>query len=141
GDRARELDEAAGVIAPDAAEGRLQVELHRAVARRVEAVLGPRDMERRGRRLRRRRRQRELLRRGAADVPLLMEAVDDDRSDRAGEEHGDRGEDDDQAPHDGGSGYPACTIVPSGMVEVSPAEFVARSVASQVPGGTASVAV
>ena len=48
---------------------------------------------------------------------------------------GDDGEGDQEAPHDGGSGYPGCVRVPRGTVVVSPAEFVARSVACQVPGG------
>jgi hypothetical protein len=44
-----------------------------------------------------------------------MKAVDDDRSDAAEQEHGDDGEDDQEAaPHDGGSGYPGCVMVPRG---------------------------
>jgi hypothetical protein len=70
-----------------------------------------------------------------------MEAEDHDRSDARGKKHGNRSEDDERAPHDGGSRYPGCVIVPSGTVVVSPAEFVARSAACHVPGGTESVVV
>ena len=112
-DCGRELDEAACVVPPDLAERRFQCELHRAVTCGVESVLRPRHVQRRRRGPRRRRRQRELLGGRAADVPRPVQAVDDDRRDRAGQQHGDRSEDDERAPHDGGSRYPGCTIVPS----------------------------
>ena len=78
------------------------------------------------------------LQRRADVIPSLVEAVDDDRSENTGAEDGDRSEDDEQAPHDGGSRYPGCVIVPSRTAIVSPAELVARRVACHVPGGTAS---
>src|SRR5581483_5533760 len=141
-DDGRELDEAAGPVPPHLAEGRRETDGHGPAVLGVVAVLRPLDARDR-RRLRRRgrRRQRELLRRGAADVRLRLQAVDDDRRDDAGDEDGGDGEDDDQAPHDGGLRYPGDVKVPSGCVTAKPAEFAARNVACHVPGGSATASV
>ena len=98
-DRRRELDEAARVVRPELAERRRHRERDRARARRGQAEHRPRHAERQPLHRRRLRRD-ELHRGGAADVAVLVHAVDHVRGAQAGGENDQHGQDDQQAaPH------------------------------------------
>ncbi len=96
-DGRRELDQAAGLVAPYDAERRAERDLHRARPVGREAVRRPRDS---GRRRLRHGFGGDVLGRGRATlVRALVQPVDDDGGHCAGQEDGQHGENDEQAAH------------------------------------------